>query len=249
MYDLRSRLQVYYARGLPHGLLHGGEEVENRVRRLRSDVKHFPVCGRIIDSVGNRPGNIGDVRESTGLFSITENGAGLVVQDLVHEDPDHVPIPVSCVLPFPVHIVRTKHDIVESEHPPRGGQVELHRILGDAVGVLRFGPHGLDHRHLTRAIDRDTGGEDETLYVVIHAGVHHVHGANNVVGVVETPDEMAQAFGGVGGQMKHVVESMLTEHALHYGRVGAGPPNQPYARWYVLFEPSGQIVEDHDLVA
>ena len=60
---------------------------------------------------------------------------------------------------------------------------------------------------------------------------------------------MAQTFGSVGGQMKHVLESMLTERALDYGRVGARPPNQPCSRWYVLFESPGQIVEHHDLVA
>jgi hypothetical protein len=41
---------------------------------------------------------------------------------------------------------------------------------------------------------------------VIHGSVDEIDAAEQIVRVIEMLDEMAQAFGGVGGEMENVIE-------------------------------------------
>ena len=80
-----------------------------------------------------------DVRERARLRAVAEDRHRLVLHDLVHEDPDHVAVAVADVLVLAVDVVRTEDRVVEPEHLVRGAQVELDRVLGDAVRVLGLG--------------------------------------------------------------------------------------------------------------
>ena len=93
-------------------------------------------------------------------------------------------------------------------------QVELDGVLRDAVGILRLRRHVFAHRHLARAVDRDGAGEDEALHLGGDRLVDQVHRADDVVGVVEAADEVAQAFGGVGGEVVDVLDAVLCEDPL-----------------------------------
>ena len=44
--------------------------------------------------------------------------------------------------------------------------------------------------------------------------VDQIHAADEIVRVVKDFDEMAETFGGIGGQVKHVVELLFGEQAL-----------------------------------
>jgi hypothetical protein len=46
---------------------------------------------------------------------------------------------------------------------------------------------------------------------VIHRGVDEVDAAQQVVGVIEMLDEMAQALGGVGGQVENVFKLVFAQ--------------------------------------
>jgi hypothetical protein len=49
---------------------------------------------------------------------------------------------------------------------------------------------------------------------VVHRGVDEVHAADEVALVVEAPDEVAQALGGVGGEVEDEVEAVLVEEPI-----------------------------------
>ena len=68
------------------------------------------------------------------------------------------------------------------------------------------------------AVDGDRGREDETLDAVVHGGVDQVDAADDVVRVVEALDEVAQALGGIGREVIHVIEAALGEESID-GRV------------------------------
>ena len=67
------------------------------------------------------------------------------------------------------------------------------------------------HRRLARAVHRDRTGEHEAAHLRLHRLVQHVHRADDVVGVVEAADEVAQPLGGVGGEVEDVRDAVLGE--------------------------------------
>ena len=120
--------------------------------------------------------------------------------------------------------------------------------LGDAVGVFRVRRRLFGHRQLGAGpVDGDRGGEHEALDAVIDRRVDQVDAADQVVGVVEALDEVAQAFGGVGGQVKDVVEPIARRTG---GRPASTSLMLPWtnsrAGGDVVREAAAQIVEDGD---
>ena len=60
---------------------------------------------------------------------------------------------------------------------------------------------------------------------------------------------MAQAFGGVGGEVENIIELVALEYRLHKLRIRDGPRHQLRAFIHVLPKTAGQVVERHHLVA
>ena len=70
------------------------------------------------------------------------------------------------------------------------------------------------HRQLgARAVDGDRGGEDEHLHAGVDRRVEQVDAADDVVRVVEPLDEVAQPFGGIGGEVIDVREADAREQS------------------------------------
>ena len=149
------------------------------------------------------------------LRAVTENRHGLALQQLVHENPHDVAIPVSDVLPFAIHIVGAEDDVLEAEHLIADQQFSFHRQLGDPVGVFRERDHVLSHGRLAGSIDGNRGGEHEALDAVIDARIDEVHGTDQVVGVIEPFDEMAESFGGIGSQVVHIGKGVLLKQTIN----------------------------------
>ncbi len=60
---------------------------------------------------------------------------------------------------------------------------------------------------------------------------------------------MAEAFGGVGGEVVDVVEPPVGEDAVDGGVVGDGGVDEAGAPGHVVGEPSTEVVDDRDLMA
>jgi hypothetical protein len=144
--------------------------------------------------------------------------------------------------------VRAEDHVVEAEHLVGGPEVQLHRVLADAVGVLGLGHHRLVHRQLAGAVHGDRRREHEALHLVPHRLVDQVDAPDQVVGVVEAADEVRQPLGGVGGEVVDVVELVLGEEAGEQRVVGDAPFHEQCPFRDLVTEAAAQVVEDHDLV-
>jgi hypothetical protein len=188
------------------------------------------------------------ITERPRLIAVAEDRKSPALQDAIHENADDIPIRVADVLALPVDVVRTEDDGVQPEHFAGGAQVELHRILGDAVGILRLGNQILGHGQLVAAIDRDRGGKDEALDVVVHGGIDQVHAADQVVLVIEPANKMAQPLGGIGCQVKNVVELPSGKQGRDQLPVQDAAPDKFGLRIHVVRESTRQIVERHNVI-
>ena len=148
-----------------------------------------------------------------------------------------------------VHVVRPEDHRVHPEHLVRGAQIELDRVLGDAVRILRLGNHVLPHRQLTGAVDGDRRREDEALHLGLHGLVDERHGPDDVVRVVEAADEVGQPLGRVRRKVVDVVEAPLGEELPHERGVGHGAFDEPASGRNVVLETAAQVVENRDFIA
>ena len=102
--------------------------------------------------------------------------------------------------------------MVQPEHFVRFLQVQFHGVFGDAVGVFWLGHKVFAHRQLVAAVNRDGRCEHKTLHRAgVDRRVDEVHAADQIIRVVERLDEVAQSFGGVGGEMEDVIKLVLLE--------------------------------------
>ena len=128
-------------------------------------------------------------------------------------------------------------------------EVQFHRVLGDPVRILGLGNRLLRHGELVPAVDGDRGGEDEALHPArVNRGVDEVDAGEEVVVVVEAADEVAQALGGVGGQVEDVLEGMIGEQLADEGLVGDRSLDERGAGRDVLHEPPGQVIHGNHLM-
>eukprot|EP00754_Rhynchopus_humris_P036678 Rhum_TRINITY_DN18767_c0_g1::Rhum_TRINITY_DN18767_c0_g1_i1::g.168290::m.168290 len=195
--------------------------------------------------------NIVDVRKAARLGSVSENSHRTFRQQVVDKDTHHVAILVRDVLVRPVHVVRT-HDHVR--HVVRCMcrlQVHLGRVLRDAVRILGVRQTSLRQRQdWVRAVDRNRRREHEHGGVVLHCVVDQLDAPHQVVPVVVRPDEVRQAFGGVRGDVVHVVKAPVPHPQ---GSEGGGVLHvqdvELHALRHVLDEPARQIVDAHHMHA
>ena len=110
-------------------------------------------------------------------------------------------------------------DEVHSEHVVGRLQLLFYGVLGDAITVLRLRLGFLSQGNLPSAVDRDGGREHETIHVVVHRRVDQVDAPDQVVLVVESFDEVAQALCGVGSQMVDAFEALGGEELMNEGLV------------------------------
>ena len=225
-----------------------GEDAD-LVRRVRADVEHLAVRARVERGLGDDRRDVAGVGERPGLAAVPEDRHRLAAHDLVHEDADDVPIAVADVLALAVDVVRSEDDVRQAELGVAGPQVLLDGELGDAVRVLGRRHQRFVHRHLIRAVDGDRGREDEALDVVVDAGVDQVDAADQVVLVVEAPDEVAESFGGIGGQVVDAADAVLAKEPLDQRRVEDAALDERHVRRDVLGEPAAEVVQHHDALA
>ena len=98
------------------------------------------------------------------------------------------------------------------------------------------------------AVHGDRRGEHEALDVVVHAGVDQVDAADQVVLVVEAPDEVAEPLGGVGGQVVDALERGARRRAARparWSRMLALDELSPGVN--VLGEAAAEVVEHDDV--
>ena len=51
--------------------------------------------------------------------------------------------------------------------------------------------------------------------LVVDRGVNQIHGSDNIVAVIESLDEVAQALGGVGRQVINMLKPVFAEKLVH----------------------------------
>jgi hypothetical protein len=83
---------------------------------------------------------------------------------------------------------------------------------------------------------------------VVHRCVDEIYAAEQIVRVVEMLDEVAQALGGIGGQVKDVFEFVLGKNIFDEPGIGDGTFNELYAGWNMVTKTAAQIVQADDLV-
>ena len=83
----------------------------------------------------------------------------------------------------------------------------------------------------------------------VDRGVQQVHAADDVVGVVETLDEVTQALSRICGQVVDVVEAAIGEQPIDERVIDHTAADKSRCSWYVLPKSAAQVVEDGDVVA
>src|SRR5690606_12966310 len=106
---------------------------------------------------------------------------------------------------------RPEDNIVHTEQFIADFQILLDSQFCDAVGVFGLGDEFLGHREVVGSINGNRGSERKTFYIMVNAGIDEIDAANQVVGVVKAFDEVAQALGGIGGQMVDIIETVFLE--------------------------------------
>src|SRR5689334_21556810 len=85
-------------------------------RNIRTHIENFVASGRIIYRLSDYGCDIGDMSEGALLFPIAEDGHRFALEQLVHKNAYHVPIPITDVLLFAINVAWPKDDIIQSEH-------------------------------------------------------------------------------------------------------------------------------------
>jgi len=136
MHDFVPRGQMHDRRRFSEG---GGRflsELQNRVMSVCPDVEDPIVSLGYRRAAGDDRSDIVDMREGPSLQSVAEDRHRQVMQQLVHENADHVAVLVGDVLPRAVNVVRAKDDEPGSKHFARGAKIEFDGILCDAVRIF-----------------------------------------------------------------------------------------------------------------
>ena len=131
-----------------------GELIDGE-RLVGADVEDLVVGIGQLDGPGDVRGDVGGIAERPRLRAVAEHRQWLAAHQLVHEDPDHIAIPIPDVLVLAVDVVRPEDDVVEPEHVQARAEILLDGELRDPVGVLRLWERGLGHRRLLAPVDRD----------------------------------------------------------------------------------------------
>src|SRR6266513_779217 len=237
----------------PAGDIHRGNDLEGElvdaVVLVAANVEQRVASRRLERRGGDRRRDVLDVGEGAALLAIPEDGQRLALHQPVHEDPDHVAVLVAQVLAFAIDVVRPKDDIVQAEEFMARLQLELDRRFRDAVGILGKRGDVLTHGQLVGAVDGDRRGEGKAADLVVDAGVDQVDAAEQVVGVVEALDEVAEALRRVGGQVIDVVEAVAIEQPVEQLVVDDRTLDEAGAWIDVFLEAPREVVEHDDVEA
>src|SRR5579862_4500181 len=91
-------------------------QLKNRIGRVRSDVKYLVNRLAHHGTARNEWSDIVNMRERSCLLAVSEHAHRLALENLVHENPDHVAIRVRDILALSIHVVRSKDDVVKTKH-------------------------------------------------------------------------------------------------------------------------------------
>ena len=130
------RSQVHDLGAHVHRRRHQADQFVERARLVRPDVEHLVPRRRQVDRLGHQRRDVIDVAERPRLRAVAEDRHRPVLENLIHEDADHVAIAVADVLTGTKHVVRAEDDVVEPEQLVTGAQVELDGVLRDPVRDL-----------------------------------------------------------------------------------------------------------------
>ena len=182
---------------------------------IATNVEYLVV--RTFDSgrVGHGWDDVAHVGEGTRLGTIAKQGHWLIGEQLAHEDAGHITVWIGQVLEFAIHVVRAEDDVVEAKLIVRGFQVQLYRILGDAVRIGRLWRVGFAHGRIDVAVHGNAAGEYVALYLVVHRSSDEGGAAYQVILVIGVADVRAEAFGRVGCEVVYVLELILGKEAIH----------------------------------
>ena len=222
-------------------------KVQRGARMIAADVEDLVARARHQRRAGDHRGNVIDVGEGPRLKTVSEDRHGLSAQDLIHENPHDVSVLVGDVLVLPVDVVRPEDDERQVEHLLRDFQIELDRVLGDAVGVLGSGHEALGHRKLVLPVDRDGRCEHETADVGAKRPVDQGHRACDVVRVVEAADEMRKAFRGISGEVIDEVEALALREIADQEVIVDAALDEANPLRHVRAISAGQVVQPDDL--
>jgi hypothetical protein len=112
MQDFGTAVEVLYTGIHVHRTVHKSGNFIHRVRAVGANIDDLPIALRAVDSPDDGRGDVGDVSEGPSLRSIPKNAARIFLHNLVHENPDHISVPIPQILPLAVHVMRPKNDIV-----------------------------------------------------------------------------------------------------------------------------------------
>src|SRR5947207_2332245 len=121
-----------------------GERVY-RKWHVSPDVKYLIPRFRHVYRTGNDWSYVADVRKGALLLAISEYSHRFTAQQLIHENPDNIPITIANVLSLAVNVMGAEDNVWKTKHFVRHFEVAFYRELRDAVGIFLNGSHVFCH--------------------------------------------------------------------------------------------------------
>ena len=96
----------------------------------------------------------------------------------------------------------------------------------------------LAHGRRDRSVDSNRAGKHKALDLVPHGFVDQVDAAEDIIGVIETPNKMRQPLRRVGRQVIDVTKAVLIKESSQQRVIQDGPLKERYAGRDVAVEAS-----------
>src|SRR5208337_344825 len=87
-------------------------EIIHRMRQVSANVEYFISGVRLVNGPSYDWSNIIYVCECSLLSAIPKNSHRFTLQQLIHENANHVSISITDVLALPIHVVRPEDDVI-----------------------------------------------------------------------------------------------------------------------------------------
>ncbi len=108
-------------------------QIVHRVRLVGTHIENLVARSRIIHRPGDYWSDVTYMGKCAFLSSVAENGEGLAPKQLIHENSNDVPVPVTNVLPLAIDVVRTENNVVQTEHFMTDAELLLNRKLRNTI--------------------------------------------------------------------------------------------------------------------
>src|SRR6516164_145353 len=101
-----------------------------------------------------------DITKCSPLRPVAKDREGFTTQYLIHEYSYYIPIPITSILPFSIHIMGAEDGIFKPEHFVCCGKLLLHCKLCDTIWVFGVWHEIFVHWELVGPIHRDRTGKN-----------------------------------------------------------------------------------------